>query len=261
MNSSDRISRFYNLNCSKEDQRLQENSLEFLMTYGAIRRALKPSSKILDMGGATGRYAIPLARDGHTVKLVDISEKELEIARRAALKFNLQIKFNFGDAKLYQDNEKYDTVLCLGPLYHCTSELEISSIIENMLNMLNHKGKLFLSFISKFAKFNKSLFTLREGNTCNFLQLKSFWTMRESPQRTFHFEYRDKLPITLTNPLLLPSYIEKHHWQALEIFTVDLYEKDMHECFSDEHYEWLHTLGSNYMLPMGEHVLVVIEKT
>lgn len=45
---------------------------------------LEPGSRILDVGGGSGRNAIWLARQGHDVTIADISEPGLMIARTAA---------------------------------------------------------------------------------------------------------------------------------------------------------------------------------
>lgn len=259
--TANRVSKFYNSNCIEEDRRLQDNSLEFLMTYKTILRNVEPKSCILDMGGATGRYAIPLAIDGHHVTLVDISDKELEIARVKASGLIQSLDIKKGDAISYNDYLTYDAVLCLGPLYHCSSEQEILSIVENMLSVLKFGGKLFLSFVSKFAKFTNSIEKLQIGDVCDFDHLNDYWRLRNAQDDTFCFEFRDSLPITLTHPLLLSCYLKKHNWQTKDVFTVDLYKNHFVDQFTNKHYEWLHTLGADYMLSMGEHILVVIEKS
>ncbi len=38
--------------------------------------------KILDAGGGPGRYTIDLAKQGYHMTLLDISDKELELAKR-----------------------------------------------------------------------------------------------------------------------------------------------------------------------------------
>lgn len=53
------------------------------VTWDNIRRFLPPpGGRVLDAGGGTGRWAIPLARMGYRVTLVDISAGMLEVARR-----------------------------------------------------------------------------------------------------------------------------------------------------------------------------------
>lgn len=43
---------------------------------------LKPGSKIGDIGGGEGRYALPLARMGHTVLVTDVDSRHLNRAKR-----------------------------------------------------------------------------------------------------------------------------------------------------------------------------------
>lgn len=53
------------------------------VTWDNIRRFLpSPGGRILDAGGGTGRWAVPLARMGYQVTLTDISAGMLDVARR-----------------------------------------------------------------------------------------------------------------------------------------------------------------------------------
>ena len=46
--------------------------LERLTTLHVLEQELKPASRILDLGCGTGVYALPLAKAGHTVTVVDL---------------------------------------------------------------------------------------------------------------------------------------------------------------------------------------------
>jgi len=56
-----------------------------------IAEQLPAASRILDVGGGSGRNAIWLARHGHDVTIADISETGLELARQAAAEANVSI--------------------------------------------------------------------------------------------------------------------------------------------------------------------------
>ncbi len=53
---------------------------------------LPPASRIIDVGGGSGRNAIWLAKRGHDVTIADISEPGLELARGAAARDGVTIK-------------------------------------------------------------------------------------------------------------------------------------------------------------------------
>lgn len=80
------VEAFHDHDAPTYDRRYDENPF-FVKVYEAvtwdnIRRFLPPSGgRILDAGGGTGRWALPLARMGYRVTLVDISVGMLEVAR------------------------------------------------------------------------------------------------------------------------------------------------------------------------------------
>src|SRR5439155_2231303 len=78
-------------------------------------RALPPApARILDVGGATGVYAGPLAEAGYAVHVVDPVPEH--VARSAALP---GVSAAEGDARaLDKPDASHDAVLLLGPLYH-----------------------------------------------------------------------------------------------------------------------------------------------
>jgi len=65
-----------------------------------IRRRLpEPPARILDAGGGTGAFAIPLAMDGQDVTLLDPSSEWLDRARANALHAGVEIRFVKGSAE------------------------------------------------------------------------------------------------------------------------------------------------------------------
>jgi len=70
---------------------------------------LRDCKSILDVCGGTGRIARYLVKLGHDVKVVDLSEDMLDIARRKGLRVEIQ------DARhLDEQKASYDAVICLG---------------------------------------------------------------------------------------------------------------------------------------------------
>jgi len=80
-------------------------------------------SRILDAGGGTGRWAIPLAKEGHRVVILDISQRMLDQAREKVRRLGLTTiecrKGNFEDIP-YPD-ESFDVVLCEGDAFGLTA--------------------------------------------------------------------------------------------------------------------------------------------
>jgi SAM-dependent methyltransferase len=106
----------------EEDQRLRSGAgrLEFWRTQDVLRRLLRPSSSVLDVGGGSGVHAEWLAADGHTVELVDPVPLHVAQAERIP-----GVRARLGNAlDLPWPDDAFDAVLVLGPLYHLTERAD-----------------------------------------------------------------------------------------------------------------------------------------
>jgi len=115
-------------NQKKEHQRLLSGAgqLEKIRTERILDRFLpKPPSVILDVGGATGVYAFPLAKKGYTVHLIDPVPIHIEQAEALArTQPDCPVaSITLGDArKIEKEDNSADVVLFFGPLYHLTKK-------------------------------------------------------------------------------------------------------------------------------------------
>lgn len=66
----------------EEWDRLDRHEIEFEITKRYLDKYItKPESKIFDIGGGPGRYSIYLAQQGYKVTLLDLSGKNIEVAK------------------------------------------------------------------------------------------------------------------------------------------------------------------------------------
>ncbi|HKL75780.1 MAG TPA: methyltransferase domain-containing protein [Halanaerobiales bacterium] len=150
----DEVEKYYDQAAKEEWDRLKRHKVEFDITKRYMQKYIAPKSKVLDVGGGPGRYAIFLAKKGHDVTLLDLSKENIKLAKKKAEENNLELKkYIHGNAlKLEEDvKEKFDTVLCMGPLYHLTDKNERKKVVNQCLKRLKKGGKLFVSFISAYA--------------------------------------------------------------------------------------------------------------
>jgi 2-polyprenyl-3-methyl-5-hydroxy-6-metoxy-1,4-benzoquinol methylase len=78
---------FYDEYGEREWERLDRDfhhRLEFEETVHFLQRDLPASGRVLDVGGGAGRYAVWLAERGYDVRLVDPSERQVQLAREKA---------------------------------------------------------------------------------------------------------------------------------------------------------------------------------
>jgi SAM-dependent methyltransferase len=115
---------------------------EKIRTLDLLIRFLPPApAHILDIGGAAGAYAFPLAEMGYVVDLLDPAT-----VRRAPR--SLQV----ADAREVPcDDGVADAVLLFGPLYHLTDAEDRVKAIGEARRVLRAGGVLLAVAISRFA--------------------------------------------------------------------------------------------------------------
>jgi len=72
------VAAFYSTDPERESARLEEHQLEHDLTWRFLDQYLPSQGTILEIGAATGRYTVALARRGYTVTAVDLSAVLLE---------------------------------------------------------------------------------------------------------------------------------------------------------------------------------------
>ena len=129
--------------------------LEFLRTRELLARVLPaPPATVLDVGGAAGAYALPLAAEGYEVHLVDPVALHVEQARAAsaAQPGAPLASVVVGDAReLPVEDESADAVLLLGPLYHLTQAPDRARALREARRALRPGGVLAAAAITRFA--------------------------------------------------------------------------------------------------------------
>lgn len=96
-----------------------------LSNFGALLQMLgKPPLRILDCGCGTGWTSIFLARAGHRVTGLDISNDAIVIAREMAAEAKLrEIEFVAEDYETFSANGAFDVVLFYDALHHAEDEI------------------------------------------------------------------------------------------------------------------------------------------
>jgi len=120
------IAAYYNRNPAREHRRLEENQLEFELTWRFLDGYLPANGNILEIGAGTGRYTLGLAQRGWHITAVDLSKEVLKECQKYLNNAGFQenVDYILGDARnLSMVSQKdYDAVLMMGPLYHLVEE-------------------------------------------------------------------------------------------------------------------------------------------
>ncbi len=121
--------------------------LELARTMELLGRHLPgPPARVLDVGGASGRYAVWLGDLGYETELMDPVPKHVEQAMA------LGIAARLGHAgELAWDDETFDAVLVLGPLYHLVEAAARLEAVQEACRVVRPDGVVAVAYINRFA--------------------------------------------------------------------------------------------------------------
>jgi ubiquinone/menaquinone biosynthesis C-methylase UbiE len=139
-----------------EANRLDQDvfQLERARTQEIILRYLTGSPiRILDVGGGSGSYSFWLAEKGHEVHLVDPVQANIDEALKQQSQSGLRLSsLSIGEARaLESEDNRFDLLLFLGPLYHLTDRRDRIAALKEARRVLKESGLLVCAAISRFA--------------------------------------------------------------------------------------------------------------
>ena len=147
------IAAYYNSDPDKEHDRLGRHQLEYDLTWRYLDQYLPPQGSILEIGAATGRYTLELAKRGYQLTAVDLSAALLEECRKSLTDEGLegQVQLVVADARDLGEVTKrdFDAILLMGPLYHLIVKADRQTALKEAFDRLRAGGILFSAFISR----------------------------------------------------------------------------------------------------------------
>lgn len=156
MNSKQLISRdielFYNR--ASEETRLDKGMgvFEFERIKSLVEKYIPTSSsKIIDIGGGTGKYSEWLAKKGHQVHLVEPVAKHIQIAENRANRLKNRFSVHLGEARKLEFPDNYaDLIILHGPLYHLQKKEDRDLAICEAKRILKSDG-IILGFAINYT--------------------------------------------------------------------------------------------------------------
>lgn len=136
--------------------------LELQRCLQILERHLDPQSRVLDLGGGPGRYTIEMARRGHQLTLVDLSEKHVRRARRELADCGLLDDVDAveqGDARSLDalEDAHFDAVIAFGPFYHLVDPADRRQAAGEVARLLRPEGLAFVQYLPAVSGFVRLL--------------------------------------------------------------------------------------------------------
>lgn len=152
METLNALTAFYS-NYDEEGRLLSRHgSVEYLTTMRYIEKYLRPGMRILEIGAATGRYSHTLARMGYAVDAVELVQHNIDIFNTLTQPGE-KISIRQGDARelSFLEDEQYDIVLLLGPMYHLFTQKDQKLALSEALRVTKKGGILMVAYCGNEA--------------------------------------------------------------------------------------------------------------
>jgi len=155
---------------------------------------IKPGDKVFDCACGTGAYVFPLYELGADIWAYDLTPKHIKILN-SKLKEKGIFCINTGICnaeKLSQfSDEFFDTVICMGPLYHLMSVQEQKNCICECKRVVKKGGVVIFSYLNRFAilpyvlkkdmkHFNSKTIEMFLANKCTYWKKDDFCFFTDS---------------------------------------------------------------------------------
>jgi ubiquinone/menaquinone biosynthesis C-methylase UbiE len=183
----------------------RERTEEILLRYIPNNR-----SKVLDVGGGTGHYSFWLKDQGHEVHLVDPVRFNIDAAKKEAKERKLgPDSIQLAEARdLPFDDEIFDIVLLMGPLYHLTNMNDRRDALKEAYRVTKKGGLVISVGISRYA-------SLMDGFFRNMIKDPDFFQIVEEDISTGqHRNFTDKLAYFTTAYFHHPEELKTEVEQA-----------------------------------------------
>ncbi|MFD2035466.1 class I SAM-dependent methyltransferase [Belliella marina] len=156
MNNKQLISRNIELFYHKASEETRLNKGMGIFEFERVKSLIEKHtpdtpSKIIDVGGGTGKYSEWLAKKGHQVHLVEPVSKHIKIAMNRANKLKNKFSIHRGESRNLGFSENFaDLIILHGPLYHLQKKEDRDLTIREAKRVLKKDG-IILAFAINYT--------------------------------------------------------------------------------------------------------------
>ncbi|WDV47970.1 methyltransferase domain-containing protein [Clostridiaceae bacterium M8S5] len=242
--------------------------VEFKSTLYLIDKYFPSGGELLDVGSGPGRYSLEMLKKGYKVTLMDISKNELDIARENITEAGFtDVTYLCKDAlELDQlEDEKYDAVLVMGPLYHLHESEERLKVLSNTKRILKKNGVALIAYINTWGVLKASLYECPDM----YDSLETFDNNMKGDLQLSEKECFTKAYMTI--PPLAIKEVEKSGFEIVSYAGAESFISGLHielmnlEKYMTNSYESYITKAAQYCeLPQyrdaAEHLHIIVKK-
>lgn len=226
------------------------------------------SSKIVDIGGGTGKYSEWLAEKGHQVHLVEPVSKHLKIAQNRANKLKNKFSVRLGESRKLEFPNNYANLIILhGPLYHLQNEEDRNLTIQEAKRVVKNNG-IILAFAINYTA--STLVGLLNG----LIHKKPFFEMckeeltigKHDPPEDFpwllaeaYYHKPEQLKDEFINQGL--TYLNTYAVEGMAWLDKDFFSNMLNEKRKRTLLELIQvTENDPYLLPFSPHMMIATQK-
>jgi SAM-dependent methyltransferase len=122
---------------------------------------LAPGARVLDLAGGYGRVAIPIARRGYRVTVLDLSEEFIQLGKETARKAGVYIDWIRADMREVPQTADYDAVVNLyGSFGYLATDEENARVIQNVYGAVKPGGVFLSETINREELLNRGPYQL-----------------------------------------------------------------------------------------------------
>lgn len=266
---SSSIEAFYNK--ASEETRLEKGMglFEFERIKALIEKYIPfSSSKIIDIGGGTGKYSEWLAKKGHEVHLVEPLSRHIKIAENRSNKLRNKFSVHQGESRdLKFPNNYADLIILHGPLYHLQAKEDRGLAISEAKRVLKNNG-IMLGFAINYTA--STLAGLLNG----LIHKKTFFEMCKEELKTGIHNQPDDFPwilaeayyhnpkqlkIEFTDPDL--TYINIYAVEGIAWLDKDYFSNMQNEAKKSTLTELIQiTENDSSLLSFSPHMMIAVKK-
>lgn len=164
-----------------------------------IKKYIKFSDKILELGSGTGRVLVELCKENYNIDGLDISKTGINATKIKLSKINKNTSLYISDMSDFNLDKKYDFIFCIFNSFMLLQSLEKQeSCIKKTYEHLNEGGKVIFSISNpcfkrlneefSYVKHQKTIIDPETNNKIEKFEYNKYDLDKQLIYRTFYYD-------------------------------------------------------------------------